>query len=254
MLSLPILTFHSLDDQGHVISFSPRVFRRGIGRLHESGYRTLNLTDAAIRLCQKRPLPDRSFAITFDDGYQSVYERALPVLREYGMCATVYLTVGETATTESTSRLPALSGRSMLSWGEIREMQGQGFAFGAHTLTHPDLTHLPGDKVEAEICRSKTVIEDCLGRAVPAFAYPFGRYDERSYAVVRQRFICACSDELGFATLESDRWALERIDAYYLRTDRLFEIMLSKWFPSYIAARNIPRRIRRTLTRVAIPA
>src|SRR5512143_3851899 len=172
MLSLPILTFHSLDDQGNVISFSPAVFRRGIGRLHENGFRTLDLTDAAIKLCQKQPLPDRSFAITFDDGYQSVYEQALPVLREYGMCATVFLTGGETATTESTRRLPALGGRSMLSWGESREMAKYGFEFAAHTLTHPDLTRLPTDRVAAEICRSKTIVEEQLGSSVTCFAYP----------------------------------------------------------------------------------
>ena len=247
MLSLPILTFHSLDDQGHVISFSPRVFRRGLGRLHENGYRTLSLTEAAIKLYQKQPLPDCSFAITFDDGYQSVYEQALPVLREYGMCATVFLTVGETATTESTSRPPALGGRSMLSWGEIREMQDQGFAFGAHTLSHPDLTRLPAGKVETEICRSKTIIEERIGSPVTCFAYPYGRYDDRSRDIVRHHFVCACSDKLGLTTSASDLYALERVDAYYLRSDRLFDVMLTKRFPWYIFARSIPRRIRRAL-------
>ena len=247
MFSLPILTFHALDDQAGAISFPPGVFRRGIGRLHENGFRTLDLTDAAIKLCQKRPLPDRSFAITFDDGYQSVYEQALPVLREYGMCATVFLTVGETSTTGSSSRLPALSGHSMLSWGEIREMQSQGFAFGAHTLTHPNLTRLPGDKVETEICRSKTIIEEQLDSPVTCFAYPYGRYDGRSRDLVRHHFVCACSDKLGLTTSASDLYALERVDAYYLRSDRLFDVMLTERFPWYIFVRSIPRRIRRAV-------
>jgi peptidoglycan/xylan/chitin deacetylase (PgdA/CDA1 family) len=248
MLTLPILTFHSLDDQRNVISFSPGVFRRAMGKLHENGYRTLNLTDAAIKICQKRPLPDRSFAITFDDGYQSVYEQALPVLRKYAMCATVFLTVGETATAESTSRLPALSGRSMLSWGEIREMANYGFTFGAHTLTHPDLTRLPTEKVAAEIGRSKTIIEERLGSLVTCFAYPYGRYDRRSREIVRHHFGCACSDKLGLTTKDSDLYALERVDAYYLRSDRLFDVMLTERFPWYIFACSVPRRIRRAIS------
>ena len=247
MVSLPILTFHTLDEQGSVISFSPGVFRRAMGRLHENGYRTLSLTDAVVTLQHNRPVPDHSFVITFDDGYQSVYTEALPLLREYGMSATVFLTVGTTATTESTSQLPTLGGRFMLSWGEIRKMQDQGFAFGAHTLTHPDLTRLPGDKVEAEICRSKTIIEERLGSSVTCFAYPYGRYDDRSRDIVRQHFVCACSDKLGLTTSASDLYALERVDAYYLRSDRLFDVMLTRRFPWYIFARSIPRRIRRAV-------
>lgn len=247
MFSLPILTFHSLDDQGSVISFSPDAFRRGMGRLHENGYRALSLTDAVMTLRHNRSVPDRSFVITFDDGYQSVYTEAFPVLREYGMSATAFLTVGKSVTAKSTTRMPSLSGRSMLSWGEVREMANYGFAFGAHTLTHPDLTRLPGEKLQAEICRSKTIIEEQLHSPVTCFAYPYGRYNGRSRDVVRQHFVCACSDKLGLMTSDSDPFALERVDAYYLRTDRLFDVMLTRRFPWYIVARSIPRRIRRAV-------
>ena len=244
---LPILTFHALDNDSSVTSFSPRVFRRGLARLHENGYRALSLMKAVDCLHQGRPFPNRSIVITFDDGYQSVYDEALPVLRDYGMCATVFLTVGKTGVVEFASRLPSLSGRSMLSWHEIREMAKIGISFGAHTLTHPDLTRLPINRVEAEICHSKAFIEDALGSPVTCFAYPYGRCDQRSREIVRQHFACACSDKLGLTTRNSDCYALERVDAYYLRTDRLFDVMLTRLFPWYIAARSIPRQIRRAI-------
>jgi peptidoglycan/xylan/chitin deacetylase (PgdA/CDA1 family) len=245
--ALPILTFHALADETAVTSFSPRVFRRGMARLHENGYRSLSLTDAADCLRNQQPLPRRSFVITFDDGYASVYEEGLPVLRDYGMRATVFLTVGETRTAESAGRLPSLGGRSMLSWQEIKEMRNCSVSFGAHTLTHPDLTHLPVERIEAEICRSKEIIEDALGDPVRCFAYPYGRYDRRSREIVQQHFACACSDRLGLTRTDSDLYALERVDAYYLRTDRLFDLMLTKVFPWYIAARSIPRQLRRAV-------
>ena len=228
-------------------SFSPAVFRRAMGRLHENGYRTLALTEAVHNLREKRSVPDRAFVITFDDGYQSVYKEAFPLLREYGMSATVFLTVGEHGSVPGTDRLPSLGHHPMLSWEEIREMQKGGFVFGAHMLTHPDLTRLPGEKLEAEICRSKTIIEDQLGSSVTCFAYPYGRYDWRSREIVRQHFACACSDNLGLMTCDSDPFALERVDAYYLRTDRLFNVMLTRRFAWYIVARSIPRRIRRAV-------
>ena len=91
---------------------------------------------------------------------------------------------------------------------------------------------------------AKTVIENALSAPVDTFAYPFGRYDERCREIVRQNFSLACSDELGVIKASSDRYALERVDASYLRRDRLFDILLTLMFPWYIWARGIPRRIR----------
>jgi peptidoglycan/xylan/chitin deacetylase (PgdA/CDA1 family) len=135
----------------------------------------------------------------------------------------------------------------MLSWGEIREMHQQGINFDAHTCTHPDLTRLPLDRVEAEVCNSKVIIEDALGVPVACFAYPYGRYDTRSRDIVRRHFVCACSDRLGLITAGSDPYALGRVDTYYLRSERLFALTVSRLFPLYIRARNIPRGVRRTI-------
>ena len=133
----------------------------------------------------------------------------------------------------------------MLSWHEIREMHRCGIEFGAHTLTHPDLTCLPPERAKAEVCNSKAVIEDGLSAPVSCFAYPYGRFDRVSRDIVSQHFACACSDKLGLMTAGSDRYALERVDAYYLRTDRLFSLLTKKSFPWYVQARSIPRRLRR---------
>lgn len=246
---LSVLTFHSLDDGTSVISFSPRVFRRGMAGLHENCYQTLSLVEAVDYLRRGAPFPNRSFVITFDDGCQTVYDEAFPVLQRYGMSATVFLTVGEKGTARPAGRLPSLNDRSMLTWRQIREMQRWGIAFGAHTLTHPDLTRSPVDRIEAEVRDSKAIIEDALGVRVDCFAYPYGRYDYRSRDIVRQHFACACSDELGLITTRSDPYGLERVDAYYLRTDRSFDLMLTRLFPWYIRGRSIPRSIRRAAQR-----
>lgn len=246
-VSLPILTFHAIDDLASVISFSPKVFRRGMARLHESGYRTLSLLQVVDCIRRGKPFPERSFAITFDDGYQSVFDEAFPVLRQYGMSATAFLTVGRKCESGYNGRLPSLEGRPMLSWEEIREMRRYGIAFGAHTLTHPDLTRLTSEQAEFEIYESKAMIEDALNTPVMSFAYPFGRYDNQSRRIAEKHFACACSDRLGIAAAGSDLYTLERVEAYYFRTDRLFDIMLTGLFPWYIRAVNIPREIRRAL-------
>jgi peptidoglycan/xylan/chitin deacetylase (PgdA/CDA1 family) len=241
---LPLLTFHTLDHEPSVIAFPPATFAHGMRRLHESGCRTLSLLDAVDCVYGRRAFPARSFVVTFDDGYRTVYDEAFPLLQRYGLSATVFLTVGR-GTGRPAGRLPSLEGRPMLSWQEIREMQSAGIVFGAHTCTHPDLTRLPVQQVEREVLDSKAIIEDALGTSVSSFAYPYGRSDRRVADVVRPHFVCACSDRLGLITGRSDPYALERVDAYYLRRRPLFALMLTSLFPWYVRMRSVPRAIRR---------
>ncbi len=245
--SVPVLTFHALDELPDAISFSAAAFQRGMERLYRAGYQAVDLMEVAERARSGRRFPPCSFAISFDDGYRSVFDQAFPVLRGLGMAATIFLTVGQRPDRHPDSRLPPLNGREMLSWREIREMQRAGIAFGAHTLTHPDLTRLPLSQVEAETYQSQQIIEDALGIAVRSFAYPFGRYNRRCREVVRERFFCAFSDRLGLTGPRGDPYALERLDAYYLRNDRLFSLMLGPLLAWYVSARAVPRSVRRAL-------
>ncbi len=241
--SLPILTFHTLGDESSAITFPSSVFKHRVAALHEFGYRTSSLRDAIACIHQRARFPSRSLIITFDDGYKTMYDIAFPILQRYQLTATVFLTVGETPN----DRLPALEGHTMLSWNEVREMQKYGITFGAHTLTHPNLTRLTNEHVEFEMRMSKEIIEQALGVAVEVFAYPLGRFNTCTRAIAQKYFIGACTDALGLAHTNSDPYALERVDAYYLRDEKLFALIPTRLFEPYLRARNFPRRIRRLL-------
>jgi peptidoglycan/xylan/chitin deacetylase (PgdA/CDA1 family) len=215
--------------------------------LHESGYSTLTLSQAVHSIQSGEGIPNRKFVITFDDGYETVYSEAFPWLQHFGMTATVFLTVGPPGARTADGRLPSLEGRSMLAWSEVRQMHHAGIEFGAHTLTHPDLTRIPVDRAESEVRDSKAIIEDALSNPVTSFAYPLGRFNRITREQVSRHFRNACSDKLGFVTARSDPFALERVDAYYLRTERLADVMMTRWFPWYIRARAVPRQIKRAL-------
>jgi peptidoglycan/xylan/chitin deacetylase (PgdA/CDA1 family) len=245
--TLPVLTFHAIDDLPSVIAFPAALFRQGMARIQRAGYRAISLLDVAQCLRARAPFPDRSLVLTFDDGYQSVYEQGFPILQRLGLRATVFLTVGERPPSSPVERLPSLSGRSMLSWSEIREMQRWGIEFGAHTLTHPDLTRLPSERLEHEVLRSQEIVEDELGVPVPCFAYPFGRANRASRQVARRHFTLACTDQLGLLSARSDPYLLARLDAFYLRSARAFDLLLGPALPAYVLARSIPRTIRRAL-------
>ena len=92
---------------------------------------------------------------------------------------------------------------------------------------------------------SKAIIEDALGAPVACFAYPYGRFDDRSREIAQENFACACSDRLGLVAVNSDPYALERVDAYYIRSELLFGLLLKRTFPWYIWVRSVLRRTRR---------
>ena len=83
-----ILTFHSIDDTGSVVSCSPKNFARLLAALAE---RKIPVCDLETLL---NPDTRRGVAITFDDGMRSVYRAALPVLSDYGASAHVFITTG----------------------------------------------------------------------------------------------------------------------------------------------------------------
>jgi peptidoglycan/xylan/chitin deacetylase (PgdA/CDA1 family) len=245
--SVPILTFHAIDDEPSPISFSPNAFPQALGRLVEGRFQTIGLPQAVQAVAGRALAPERSCVITFDDGYQSVYEAAFPMLQRYGLTATVFLTVGEGAARSAQTRLPQLNNRAMLSWAEIHEMRRYGIEFGAHTLTHPDLRTIPLDRARVEIEGSKQVIEDALGSPVASFAYPFGRSTPQVRALTKANFACACTDDLGIAGRQSDPYRIARVDAYYLRPVSWFGHLDAPLFRWYLRARNLPRLGRRAL-------
>ena len=243
---VPVLTFHTLGAGKSPIEWLPQAFRRAMAKLRDNGYRAIGLMEALSYLRGGARFPRRSFVLTFDDGYESVYLQAFPALQEHKMPATIFLTVGSEGRAGG-ERLPSLNAHPMLTWAQILEMARHGVAFGAHTLTHPDLTRLTPERVEMELSGSKTVLEDALGASVDCFAYPYGFYNGRVQAIAREHFALALTDGIDLLHTGSDAYAAERVDAYYLRDARLFGLMLTGLFPWYVHGRGALMRVRRAV-------
>lgn len=244
---IPILTFHSLAAGSDVIDFAPDSFARACQRWHAAGWRTISLTELAQCLREQSPFPPRTFVLTFDDGYASVYRVAFPILQEYAWTATVFIPPGERAPTQGTAGLPQLYNREMLRWNQIREMHAYGITFGAHTLTHCDLTQAGAADAEREMHLSQSRIADALGEPVTLFAYPFGHFNPTVRAIAQNYFDAAVSDHLGLVNTDSDLFTLARVETYYLQSDWAADGVTREWFPLYLGARNVPRRARRAL-------
>ena len=250
-MNIPILTYHSIDESGSVISTRPGVFRRQMKLLSETGWKVVALNDLVRMLPDRRPISEKTAVLTFDDGFQNFYTEAFPVLQEYGFKATVFLVttyVGQHNFWENkedgSTGMPL---GQLLSWDEIKELSGRGVDFGAHSLSHPDLTKIPLEKATREIIESKTVIEQHLGTRVATFAYPYGSFNEQIKEIVKDNFAAAVSTNLGKITAGDDLHALKRLDAYYLRNERIFNSLAERKFEYYMQARQMLRSMKARL-------
>ena len=239
-----ILTYHSIDDSGSVLSTSPRIFTEQIRALSQLDADVVNIEEVARRR-NDRGSAKPAIAITFDDGFSNVYEHAFPVLCHYGFPGTIFLVTDYCGGMNSwPGQPPGIIPRSLLSWNQIKEMSQAGITFGSHTRTHPNLTRLSTYDAQQELIGSKKEIEDTLGKPVASFAYPYGAYDDGTRELVTTHFALACSTALGFVCPGSDSFALERLDMYYFRRISLLRHLFSPPVAGYIHARRTLRSVR----------
>ena len=207
--------------------------------------RGISLETLSGYVAEKKGFPRNTVVLTFDDGFQNFYTTAFPILEQYGFKATVFLVTDYCAKKNNwPGNPPDLASTTLMSWSEVRELKSSGIDFGAHTRTHPDLTRLSEAKVKGEIVDSKDAIENAIGRTVTTFAYPYGKFNGRVREIVSQNFDAACSTYLGTASVESDPFSLERIDAYYLSRPRVFNALSSKSFDRYMKFRQTLRDVK----------
>ena len=240
-----ILTYHSIDDYGSVISTSPETFRRQMQFLKESACNVVALSEIVDDLRQDRPLAPRTVALVFDDGYKNIYATAFPILQEHSFTATVFLITGYCGRyNDWPGNSPGIERQPLLSWPEIKEMRRFGLDFGAHTVTHPDLTNLPRQQAEREIAESKAEIETQLGNEIGLFAYPYGKHDAKVKELVQMHFHGACGTELGEVGNWSDPLLLTRIDTYYVSHQLMFSRLHTGFLARYLSLRQALRRLK----------
>lgn len=242
MSKVPILTYHSIDNSGSVISTSPERFRSQMRYLAESSFNVISLREIATLVRENRPFPPKTVAITFDDGFKNIYDLAFPVLKKFGFKATVFLVTGYCGRNNQWNGQPEwVPSLDLLNWNEVVEMSNNGIDFGAHTMSHPNLSKLLFQQATIEIVNSKSMIREHLGKDTMFFAYPYGEQTKEIKCIVKDEFYGACSSELGFVTLNSDIYSLSRIDMYYFSRNSLFRLLDTPFFSSYIQWRSILR-------------
>lgn len=167
---IPILLYHHIGFslRGETVYYvSPEAFDRQMNLLYQWGYKTISLALLTRAITQGAELPPKPIMLTFDDGSETTYSTALPIMQRYGFTGVSYVVYNYVGTT------------NYMSADQIRSLYSAGWEIGSHGLSHVDLTTRP-DRQEDEIVESRRKLEALLGVPVPSFAYPFGAYDSDS--------------------------------------------------------------------------
>ena len=170
--TIPILCYHRFGAGASKMVVSPTRFAAQLEWLHRNGYHVIRLSALKGFLAGRHPLPQKSVVITIDDGYESVHRHALPLLRQYGFPATLFV------------YSDFVGAGDALRWPQLQEMANSGLIdIQAHSKTHRNLIEkAPGEtderyraNLEAEMSIPRDVLQKRVtGAQVRHLAYPFG--------------------------------------------------------------------------------
>jgi peptidoglycan/xylan/chitin deacetylase (PgdA/CDA1 family) len=241
-----ILTYHSVDSSGSVVSVEPDALRRHVDSLAAQRVRVVALEELL-------GLPEEvdAVAVTFDDAFQNFETDAWPILRERGHPVTLFVATDHVGSTNSWEQDdPDMSGRALLDWSALRRLAAEGVRLGAHSASHIDLSGLDDERLTREVQASADRIRQEVNQQPRTFAYPYGSYDERVLEAVRSSYDLACTTELRALAGDEDRHRLPRLDMWYFRRPNGLDGWGSASFRRYIAFRARLRAARRLISRV----
>lgn len=215
-----ILMYHMVSEHRSGAKFNklrvtPDNFERQIRWLANNGYYFAwmsEITDAAS-------LPEKTVAITFDDGFADNLHNADPVLAKYNAKATLYLVQDRFDRDWSTNKKAhhnsgELQREPKLSDPEVVQMLESGrWQLGGHTTTHANLIKLTEAEKLNEIRESKQALEAQFNTRLDSFAYPFGIYDQTDVKLVEEAgFSSAVTTvEAIDSDIQANRFELSRV-------------------------------------------
>jgi peptidoglycan/xylan/chitin deacetylase (PgdA/CDA1 family) len=180
-----------LGDKLRLYGVTPSALRSQVSWMKRLGYKSAPLDHMFSG-------SGRSVVLTFDDGYVDNVENALPILEEAGMTATVFVVTDHAGGVNAWDMHHGDEPRPLLTWEQMRALDGKTLSFEPHSRTHPYLTKLPPAAAREEIVGSKKKLEDELGREARVFSYPHGDHDDAIEGMVREAgFAMAVTDKQG---------------------------------------------------------
>ena len=181
--TVPILCYHRFGTGGGKMVVSPVAFAAQLDWLARNQYRVIRLSQLVAYLEGREPLPKRSVVITIDDGYESVYRYALPLLRQHDFAATLFIYTD------------FVGARDAMSWAQLDELARSGLIdIQSHSKSHRNLIERVAQEsdsqyrqgLESETRGARQLLEQRLPVQVRHFAFPYGDANEQLLEILKR--------------------------------------------------------------------
>jgi peptidoglycan/xylan/chitin deacetylase (PgdA/CDA1 family) len=235
---VPVLLYHrvlpkadKLADK-YCVRFSE--LRRQFAFLQDRRYQALSLpqlADGSVGEDRKAGAgAANQVALTFDDGYDSDYRYAFPLLVEAGLKATFFVNTG------------VVGQPGYISWAEMRQMQQAGMSFGSHGHNHIVHSRLSPAADSEQLRISRDLLEQNLGQTVDCFSAPYGLLD---------RNLIRAAGQCGFRTVCSSHNWLAQPGQRIIGRLAIYNDTRFSQFQSLIAGAMLPL-LRRSAREIAL--
>ena len=168
MSKIVVIYYHDIVEAGKGHSYQRievNKFEMQMRYLKEHGYKSLLFEDL------QNEIPEKAVLVTFDDGFESVYRNAVPIMREYDIQGNIFLP----------TKYVDEKDEHFMSWETLQELcESKKFSVAGHTHTHVDIRSLDEEKMREEIETSNNLIFQKLGIETKSFCMPYGKYDLQS--------------------------------------------------------------------------
>ncbi len=231
-VKLPVVMYHQLtksESRAGRYVLTVEQFEKDLKFLKKNGYETVTVGQLLAFSEGKADLPEKAIMLTFDDGCETLYSYALPLLKEYGFTA-VGFAVG--ALTDSYTALDDHNlNYSCLNWAEIKEMcDGEIIDIQSHSYDlHKNTAERSGAKkkkgetfeqycefLSADAAIMKEKMLENAGKEPVAFAYPFGSYSSESAEILAKcgiKMAFTCEERVNIIKKSESEW-LFRLGRY----------------------------------------
>ena len=227
---VPVLLYHSVRNAPtpgfDAWEISPARMVTQLDQLAAAGFTTIPLSSYVrwLRGADDVTLPERPVVITFDDGFADFCD-LVPTLLERACPVTLFVPTAYVGG-DSEWLAPEFR-RPMLSWSQIVDLDRSGIEIGAHAHVHRPMDTLAESELRADVVRCRDLVQDHLGHACDAFAYPHGYYSRRVRDAVEDAgFVRACAVKDAMSGTGDDPLAVARLFVGYHDIGRRFDLLV----------------------------
>jgi peptidoglycan/xylan/chitin deacetylase (PgdA/CDA1 family) len=170
-LGLPILMYHKISDhENDKLTISVDRLDEQLDCIKRLGYQPISFSDLRNFTQHRQPLPEKPVLLTFDDGYQTVYDLAYPLLKRHGFKATVFIP------TKYIGGLNEWDGGSerIMDSETLSEMMRDRVEVGLHSHQHESYRSYSPSQIDTDISACVSALEQQQYPFTAVFAYPYG--------------------------------------------------------------------------------